>query len=284
MLLGSLFPSINYGSTANPLKAIIESKDTRPEVLESAREVLLKRLEAYGVQDVEVKTMPDKGQLAFSIGGGYAAKEIMPLLLTAGRLEFCEVYTQAEAVQALKGSEDWKNWARWFPESADNARAVVATIAAADLPEFQRFAQARAGNGSLPAGLEFAPGRLPAEDGSIELYALRYNNGHRPLAGSEAVKSSNAEYTEASASAFVGITFNKEGAERWAQATRDNIGRPLAIAMDGIVFMAPKVMAEINFGKAQISGDFSLQEAKLLAALIQGGELPAAFHLVSVSE
>lgn len=64
------------------------------------------------------------------------------------------------------------------------------------------------------------------------------------------------------------ITFTDSGAKRFSKVTRQNIGRRLAIVIDGQVYSAPVIRTEIVGGKGQISGSFSEQEARDLAAKI----------------
>jgi preprotein translocase subunit SecD len=66
----------------------------------------------------------------------------------------------------------------------------------------------------------------------------------------------------------IGVTFSEDGRKRFAEITRQNIGKRLAIVIAGRAYCAPKIMTEISGGKAQITGNFSEQEAKDLAVRI----------------
>ncbi|HOX01396.1 MAG TPA: hypothetical protein P5555_02700 [Candidatus Paceibacterota bacterium] len=68
----------------------------------------------------------------------------------------------------------------------------------------------------------------------------------------------------------IGIQFTESGRKRFAQVTRENIGKRLAIVIDGQVYSAPRIMTEISGGKGLISGSFSQKEAADLAAKING--------------
>lgn len=78
----------------------------------------------------------------------------------------------------------------------------------------------------------------------------------------------------------VSIEFNKEGSQKFAELTKRNLGKPLAIILDGELISAPIVKEEILNGQAQISGDFSTEEAKNLAIQINAGALPLEVSLV----
>lgn len=78
----------------------------------------------------------------------------------------------------------------------------------------------------------------------------------------------------------VGIQFTKEGGEKFAEITKNNIGKPLPILLDADVVSAPIVQDEIVGGNAQITGDFTLDQARNLAIQLNAGALPVSVNLV----
>jgi preprotein translocase subunit SecD len=78
----------------------------------------------------------------------------------------------------------------------------------------------------------------------------------------------------------VAITFDKEGSDLFATITRENIGRPVAIFLDGSLISAPTVQAEITGGEAIITGNFTVDEAKQLVGRLNSGALPVPIELV----
>ncbi len=76
------------------------------------------------------------------------------------------------------------------------------------------------------------------------------------------------------------LTFNGEGTKKFAEATRNNIGRPIYILLDKQIISAPNVQSEIPNGQAVISGQFTIPEAKELATLLNGGALPVSIKLI----
>src|SRR3989344_9444528 len=79
----------------------------------------------------------------------------------------------------------------------------------------------------------------------------------------------------------ISLTFNSEGADLFEEITGRNIGQPVGIFLDGSVLSAPTVQAKISGGQAVISGQFTLQEAKLLSQRLNAGALPVPVQLVS---
>ena len=78
---------------------------------------------------------------------------------------------------------------------------------------------------------------------------------------------------------YISLTLDNEGAAEFANVTRTNVGRRLAILLDGEVLSAPNIKEAILGGSAQISGQFTLDEASLLALALRSGALPAPMHV-----
>lgn len=79
----------------------------------------------------------------------------------------------------------------------------------------------------------------------------------------------------------VGITFNSEGKDLFAKITKENIGKQLAIYLDGSPISSPVIREEITSGNAEISGSFTLEEAKQLVGRLNSGALPVPIELLS---
>lgn len=77
----------------------------------------------------------------------------------------------------------------------------------------------------------------------------------------------------------ISVTFNSQGAKSFAQLTQNNVGRRLAILLDGEVLSAPRINEAIPSGQAQITGQFSFEEASILALALRSGALPAPMHI-----
>ena len=73
---------------------------------------------------------------------------------------------------------------------------------------------------------------------------------------------------------------NTDGARRWAQLTKNNINRSIAIVLDGYVYSAPNVMNEINGGNSEITGNFTIETTKDLANVLKSGKMPAPARIV----
>ena len=76
------------------------------------------------------------------------------------------------------------------------------------------------------------------------------------------------------------MAMNNDGARRWAQLTKKNIGSAIAIVLDNYVYSAPNVNNEITGGRSEISGNFTPEQTKDLANVLKSGKMPAPAHIV----
>ena len=115
----------------------------------------------------------------------------------------------------------------------------------------------------------------------FELVAIRNTSrdGKAPLDG-DAVTEARVQYGDGGARPEVSMSMNAEGAQTWARLTKDNIGRQVAIVLDGMVYSYPTVQGEISGGSSQITGNFTLEEAKDLANVLKSGKLPAPATII----
>lgn len=115
---------------------------------------------------------------------------------------------------------------------------------------------------------------------TFELYAIKSTerNGKAPLEG-DVVVNAKDEYDHFGKPA-VSMSMNTDGARRWAQLTKQNINRSIAIVLDGYVYSAPNVSNEITGGNSQITGHFTPEQAKDLANVLKSGKMPAPAHIV----
>jgi SecD/SecF fusion protein len=136
---------------------------------------------------------------------------------------------------------------------------------------------------TLPRDLGFRWGvKAIDKKGEIyQLYAIKVTNrdGRAPLGG-DVITDARADFSQTSAYANVSMSMNAEGSKTWARMTKDNIGKSIAIVLDGYVYSAPTVNAEITGGSSQITGNFTVEEAKDLANTLKSGKMPAPAHIV----
>ena len=114
----------------------------------------------------------------------------------------------------------------------------------------------------------------------FELYAIKSTerNGRAPLEG-DVVTDAKDEYDQFN-KPCVSMSMNTEGSRRWATLTKKNIGKEIAIVLDGYVYSAPRVNSEITGGNSQITGNFTPEVTKDLANVLKSGKMPAPARIV----
>ena len=114
-----------------------------------------------------------------------------------------------------------------------------------------------------------------------QLIAIKVNtrDGKAPLDGG-VVSDARVSYNNMGGQPEVDMAMNAEGAQTWARLTADNIGKSIAIVLDGMVYSFPRVNTEITGGRSVISGSFTIEEATDLANVLNSGKLPAPATIV----
>ncbi len=115
----------------------------------------------------------------------------------------------------------------------------------------------------------------------FELHTIKVTtrDGRPPLTG-EVITSAREEFSQNTGEAKVTMSMNAEGSKIWARLTRENVGRCIAIVLDNYVYSAPRVNSEIKGGNSEITGDFTIDEAKDLANMLKSGKMPAPAKII----
>ena len=154
-----------------------------------------------------------------------------------------------------------------------------------DTAEVNRHILSATAREVLPGDLKLYWGVKPVGRGTagdvFELYAIKITerSGRAPLEG-DVVTEARDEY-EQNGRPCVSMTMNSEGARRWAALTKKNVHRAIAIVLDGFVYSAPTVQNEITGGVSSITGNFTVEDTRDLANVLNTGKMPAPAHIVS---
>ena len=119
-------------------------------------------------------------------------------------------------------------------------------------------------------------------DNIFELVAIKASSrdGKAPLDGSSVTDARVSYNSQSGGNPTVSMSMNAEGANTWARLTKDNIGKQIAIVLDGTVYSYPVVNTEITGGISEISGNFDIEEATDLTNVLNSGKLPAPATIV----
>ena len=165
--------------------------------------------------------------------------------------------------------------------------AVVGYALARDTADIDKVIYSDVARQILPAELKLRWGAKPEDFGSenthgdvFTLYALKITepNGRAPLEG-DVITSAKDDFDQMGHPS-VSMQMNSDGARRWSQITKQNIGRAVAIVLDDAVYSAPRILTQIDGGNSQITGSFTIEDTKDLANTLNSGKMPAPTRIV----
>ena len=159
---------------------------------------------------------------------------------------------------------------------------VVGTVHYTDTAKVMAMLTSQVAKSVLPRELKlcWTVKAVDAADAYYQLVALKSQANGRPSLEGDVITDARADFGQTSAYANVSMTMNAEGARDWQRITRDNIGKSIAIVLDGYVYSFPTVQNEIAGGSSQITGNFTVEEAKDLANTLNSGKMPAPARII----
>ncbi len=172
-----------------------------------------------------------------------------------------------------------------FQPSGNGALSLVGYASARDTAEVNKIIYSALAKQILPADCRLLWSAKPADGiqakNIYELHAIKVTttNGRAPIEG-DVVTDAKDQFNNLTGSPEVSMTMNSDGARRWAALTKANVGKAIAIVLDGTVYSAPRVNGEISGGQSSIYGNFTIEDTKDLANTLKSGRMPAPAHIV----
>ena len=169
-------------------------------------------------------------------------------------------------------------------QTTNQGLSVVGYASVRDTAAINRIIYGAVAKQVLPSDLKLLWSAKPADVSAkniFELHALKVTttNGRAPLEG-DVVTDASDQFNNITGQPEVSMTMNSDGARRWAELTKANVGKAIAIVLDGVVYSAPRVNGEIDGGQSSISGNFTIEDTKDLANTLKSGRMPAPAHIV----
>ena len=167
----------------------------------------------------------------------------------------------------------------------NGSKSIVAYANVRDTAEINKIIYSEQAKMVLPSDLKLLWSAKPSDmmnsKNIFELHALKVTNanGRAPLEG-DVITDAKDEFDQQFGRPIVTMQMNNDGARRWAALTKANVGKAVAIVLDGVVYSAPNVMTEITGGNSQISGNFTIEDTKDLANTLKSGRMPAPARIV----
>ena len=198
----------------------------------------------------------------------------------------------AEADQAAQLAEYKKNnplFAILNPSANQAGQAyrgpVVGTVHYVDTAKVNAMLNSQIAKAVLPRDARFrwTVKAIDEANAYYQLVALKAQRDGRASLEGDVITDARADFSQFSAYANVSMSMNAEGAKTWQRLTKDNIGKSVAIVLDGFVYSFPTVQTEIAGGNSQITGNFTVEEAKDLANTLKSGKMPAPARIIEES-
>ncbi len=294
-----VFSSIVKPGQSDKEVASTLKSEVKDRVNNSATNVLRSRIDAYGVVSPNIQVLQDNdGQILLELPGVKEHQRVRELLQRSANLEFYECYGANEITgqfaqldNALR-SKNGNGLRERFLMINNDATPVLGIATAKEREAIDALLASPEAKQYLPSNLKLRWSVKPTpvnfndtvtkQERQIDTYqliALRTANGAPALDGSCVVNaSSDFEQMQGN---VVSMTMNSDGARDWARITQRNIGHPVAIVLDELVYSYPNIRTAIEGGRSQITGDFTVEEAQDLANVLKSGKMTAKVDIIS---
>lgn len=245
-------------------------------VLEQSAIIISARFKTYGIEKYDVTPLPDRGQIKVQIPDNLNLSEIEGLLTMKGDLAFYETFNRKEVSDLLKGDNQLFRLMNSDP-GITPAESRIGCINVENRNQVNSYLK----NLKNPDNCKFVWSYwgFSSDKSQRCLYALKTNTTGKPLIIRSDIENTKAEQARDGKSYNFLITFKNSAAGLWADATRKNMNRSIAITLDNNVFYAPVVKAVIEKGVCEINGDMTQKDVNYLLALTNNSPLPVAFEM-----
>jgi len=292
-------------------------KEQATQAFDNTYRILRTRIDRFGLASPNINPDPNKGIISIELAGVNDKERVRSYLQSTANLQFFEVYTfenkdfQAGILAADKAIEASLNGITDTSAKADTTKALANKNPLLRTVQFTQPFQGKNGQftfpaeigytlkkdtatlnaylalpevrSKFPANLVFMYGKVESEDPKtkdvLPLYAIKtLDNGTAELEGDHVANA--AQDFDERGKVAIKMNMDKIGTSIWGKMTTRNIGKPIAIVLDNIVYSAPNVNDAITTGNSQISGNYSLKTAQDLAQILESGKLPAPAKIV----
>ncbi len=310
--LGAIFSErmsndgISYQSTDAQVKAALESKIRN--AVDNAYEVIQSRIDQYGVAQPNIQILRGKGQLGqimVEMPGVTDPDDVQQLLTGSANLEFWTTYNVNEIAQELgdlrnlnvqvtqpkkNNSRETETVTRKFGDivSYNGVGGCIVGFVPNDRGLVRDINRALASDSakSILKGVRLAFSAKP-EGGAYTLYALKGERNDMgeliPSLSGDVIDDARPDYdTQHGGRPVVSMVMKPDAARVWADITGKNVGKPIAIVLDGQVYSAPAPSERISGGSSQISGSFTPDDTRALSIVLKSGKMSVPLVTVQV--
>lgn len=277
--------NITPKSTDNQVKAALSAKIEA--AVANANEVIRTRIDRFGVAQPNIQILKGRGQMGqimVEMPGIKEPERVRKLLTGSANLQFWETHN----ISALPMETAQRIMAHM--QIPAGAGCIVGyTRSKADTAAINRIVAEESDR--LPKDLRMAwsvkeetmtqrnaQGDVETVQLGYALYLLKAKAGGPSMSG-DVIKTAKADFNEKH-QPIVSMTMNTRAANEWAKLTEQNVGKPVAIVLDGYVYSAPNVNEKIAGGTSQISGSFTIDDTRDLSNVLNSGRMDAPTKIV----
>lgn len=299
-------------------QVISKLKTVANGAIKQTYQILTKRIDKFGVAQPNINLDENKGVINVELAGIKDPERVRKFLQSSANLQFWEVYRIDEIAQSLANAD--KNLQNYLNGIAvgdtstvlDSVKAAqnqnpflriinpidvqrdaqgnpfyvaeIGNVAKSDTGRFYEYMRNDVVRTAFPANLKFLFGVETKGNGGVNyfpLYAIKTIPGSEkaPLEG-DGVEEARQDFDERGRPA-IKMLMTSIGSKTWARLTAKNVNRPIAIALDDVVYSAPNVNGPIEGGNSEISGNFTIEQAQDLANILKSGKLDAPAKIVA---
>ena len=189
----------------------------------------------------------------------------------------------AEAAEAKPEAKPARSLAELLWANGQMGGPVIGTVNVQDTALVNAILASPEAKRLLPTNLKAAWSVKALDDKGrfFNLISLKTNQG-KPVMNGDVVTDASSDYDNLQGQ-VVSMTMNDEGARQWARVTQQNLNKSVAIVLDNQVYSYPNVNSVIEGGRSQITGHFTVEEAKDLANVLKSGKMAARVNIASES-
>ncbi len=247
-------------------------KNTSSELLTQSAEIISARLKSFGSDNYKISIVAEKNQIQVLFPKNWDIKVVEKLITQKGVFAFYETYNKTELTELLNGDKHLFS----LLKNDDDKGADIGCTSASEIEKVNDYLSST----GLNQKCKFSWEQL-SKDSEVCLFALIPDNLNGEIIRGSDIESIQSEEDKTSKTFYIEIQLKEAMEKAWADATKRNMNKAIAILLDDNVLSAPIVRSEINGGKCSISGDFTQTEVRYFAALGNNGVLPVSFKIVN---
>ena len=297
---------ISYDATDKEILQLLDQEMDR--AIDRSFEIIRTRIDRFGTSQPNIQRLQGTGRIQIELPGVNSPARVRKLLQGVAQLRFWEVYEMPELGEALQAIDQLlvAEQQAAAPPKNDQAAPLAQAIQAEDTTTTSPLFSLLQGaygftyavddaatinsllarsdvKALLPKDLQWLwdvkPHKLQDGTEVVSLYPIKQRRGGQAALAGDVITDARQVFDDRGQPA-VSMQMNSQGARAWKRVTANNIDRRIAIALDDHVYSAPVVNTAIPNGSSQITGNFTVEEAKDLANILKAGSLPAPVKIV----